>query len=414
MKKIGRMFLDLKEGILISLRALKVNKMRAVLTTLGIVIGIVAVTTMSTAIVGLRQAFIKSFSSLGQNVLYVSKFEWMGGKNWRYYRNRKNITYDQYLKLKKSLTNYEAIAPIQRAFGRTIKRKDLTATSSFIYGTTDQYIRIAEVMPENGRFINEMDMRSNSKVCVIGKDIADALFPNEDPINKEIKIKNIPIKVIGVLEKQGSGFFGTVSLDAQILMPLPVFYKIFGGKRKSLEIAVKVAEKSQVLDAREEIEAVMRTIRKVPPGKPNDFAINRQQIFEDVYDKTVGIIAIAGIVITALSLFVGAIGIMNIMFVSVTERTREIGIRKAIGAKTHAILLQFLSEATIICLIGGLIGLSISFPLSLLINQFMPTSMTPEVVALALLISFVVGIISGILPAKKAAKLNPVEALRYE
>ncbi len=414
MKRIGRFILDTKEGVLISLRALRVNKMRAVLTTLGIVIGIVAVTTMSTAIVGLKQAFIRSISSLGQNVLYVDKFQWLGGRNWRLYRNRKNITYSQYEKLKNSLSSYEAIAPIQRTFGRTIKYKDRTATSSFIYGTTAQYINISEVVPEKGRFINEMDMRSNSKVCVIGYDIANALFPNENPINKVIKIKNVPIKVIGVLEKQGSGFFGTISLDAEVLMPMAVFHKIFGGRRRSLQIAVKVADEEKIPDTREEISAIMRKIRKVPPGKPDDFAINQQQMFEDVYNQTVGIIAIAGIVITALSLFVGAIGIMNIMFVSVTERTREIGIRKAIGAKTNAILFQFLSESTIICLIGGLIGLFISFPLSLIIDRFLPTSMPVEVVLLALAISFLVGIISGYLPARKAAKLNPVEALRYE
>ncbi len=414
MKKIGRILLDTKEGILISLRAIKVNKMRAILTTLGIVIGIVAVTTMTTAIIGLKQAFIQSISSIGQNVLYVDKYEWLGGKNWRMYRNRKNITFDQYLKLKKSLSYYDAIAPIQRTFGRTIKYKNRSATSSFIYGTTEEYLKISEVLPDTGRFFSEMDVGAAHNVCVIGKDIAKALFPNEDPINKEIKVMGHRLRVIGVLEKQGSGFFGTISLDSQIIMPITVFYKIIGGRRRSMQIAVKVNDETKIDDVRLEIEAIMRTIRKVPPGKPDDFAINRQQVFEDMYDKTVGIIAIAGIVITALSLFVGAIGIMNIMFVSVTERTREIGIRKAIGAKTHAILLQFLSEATIICLIGGLIGLAISFPLSLLINQFLPTAMPFEVVLLALFISFVVGIISGILPAKKAAKLNPVEALRYE
>ena len=181
-----------------------------------------------------------------------------------------------------------------------------------------------------------------------------------------------------------------------------------------MQIAVKVTDENKIEETREEIEALMRTFRKVPPTKPNDFAVNRQQVFQDVYDKTVGVIAIAGILITALSLFVGAIGIMNIMFVSVTERTKEIGIRKAIGAKTWSILLQFLSEAALICLLGGLIGLAISFPLSLVINQFLPTSMPIDIVFIALGISALVGIISGFLPAYKASKLDPVDALRYE
>jgi len=158
----------------------------------------------------------------------------------------------------------------------------------------------------------------------------------------------------------------------------------------------------------------MRTIRKNPHGKPDDFALNQQEVFQQMYDKTVGIVAIAGIVITALSLFVGAIGIMNIMFVSVTERTKEIGIRKAIGAKTWTILFQFLAEATFICLLGGIMGLAISFPLSLIINQFLPTVMPLNIVFLALLISAAVGIISGFLPAWRASKLDPVDALRYE
>ncbi len=406
--------IDVKEGFLISLRAIRANKMRSILTTLGIIIGIVAVTTMSTAIIGLKQAFIASISSIGSDVLYVDKFEWFGGRDWRFYRNRKNISFEQFEKLKKNLSEYSAMAPVMRTFGRTLEYKDRNTTSTFVYGTDDQYIYVSSATPDEGRFLSELDVNNNRKVIVIGHDIADALFPNESSIGKTLRLNGVPLKVIGVLEKQGSGFFGMVSLDAQVLLPVHVFTQMFGSRRRSLQIAVKVKDENKMEEVREEITALMRQYRKVPPIAKPDFAVNRQQVFQDVYDKTVGVIAIAGILITALSLFVGAIGIMNIMFVSVSERTKEIGIRKAIGAKTWSILFQFLSEAALICLLGGLIGLAISFPLSLIIDQVLPTSMPLDVVLLALLISAAVGIISGFLPAYKASKLNPVDALRYE
>lgn len=407
---------ELKEGVLISLKAISVNKMRAVLTTLGIVIGIVAVTTMSSAIVGLREAFISSISSLGNDVLYVDKFEWMGGKDWRSYRNRKDITYEQYQKLRKMLSpsSYVAMAPTKRTFGKTVKYKQLSTQAAMIYGTNEDYMTTSGAIPEEGRFMNQLEVKSARRVCIIGKDIAKALFPNQNPLNKSIRLNNVPLKVIGVLEKQGSAFFGSFSLDGQIIMPLNVFERIYGQKRGRILISIKVADINKMEEVKEEVKADMRLIRKVPPGKPDDFAINEQKVFSDFYDKTVGIIALAGIVITALALFVGAIGIMNIMFVSVTERTKEIGIRKAIGAKTWSIMIQFLSEAIIITLIGGIIGLIISYPLSLIIDKVLPTSMPINIVILALIISAVVGVISGFLPAYKAAKMDPVDALRYD
>ncbi len=411
------LLIDIKEGVLISLRAIRANKMRAFLTTLGIIIGIVAVTTMSTAIVGLEKAFISSISSFGSDVLYIDKFPWFGGNDWSYYRNRRDITMEQYERLKDKLqnnTDIKAIAPNKRTFGATIERDRYTASATVIYGTTAEYMETANTIPAQGRFMSALEVKASRNVCVVGKDIADALFPYGDPINKTIKVNNEPMKVIGVLEKQGSALFGSFSMDGQIIMPIGIFEKIFGEQRGRLRIDIKVANEKKLEDVKEEIRSILRVIRKVPPGQPDDFAINQQEVFKEVYDKTVGVISIAGIVITSLALFVGAIGIMNIMFVSVTERTNEIGIRKAVGAKTWSILIQFLSEAAIICLIGGIIGLIISFPLSLLINQFLPTAMPVSIVVLALIISSGVGVISGFLPAYKASKLNPVEALRKD
>ncbi|MBA4406039.1 peptide ABC transporter permease [bacterium] len=407
-------FVEFQEILKIALSAIRANKLRSVLTTLGIIIGIVAVTTMSTAIVGLRQAFISSISSWGSDVLYVDKYPWFAGGDWSQFRNRKNITIEQYEKLRSTLKNYEAMAPSKSSFGATIKRKERSVTSSVIYGTTEEYQKTGNVNPDEGRFLSDLDVRSGRRVCVIGKDIANELFPIESPINQEVRINNVPMQVVGVLEKQGSAMLGLFSLDGQIIMPLKTFETVFGNMRSRLNISVKVGDVANIDDVKEEIISAMRVIRKVPVGKPDDFAINQQEALKQMYDSFVGVIASAGIAITALSLFVGAIGIMNIMFVSVTERTREIGVRKAIGAKTWSILLQFLTESAILCLMGGIIGLMISFPLSLIINQFLPTAMPLDVVFLALFISALVGIISGFLPAWKASRLNPVDSLRYE
>ncbi|MEJ5350163.1 MAG: ABC transporter permease [Melioribacteraceae bacterium] len=407
-------FIEFREILSIAFSAIRANKLRSVLTTLGIIIGIVAVTTMSTAIVGLREAFMNSISSLGSDVLYVDKFPWFAMDRWEQFRNRKDITIEQYEKLRLMLKNYEAMAPTKRTFNASVKRKDRSVQAALIIGTTEEYQRTSQLVLEEGRFLNELEVKSSRRVCIIGKDIQNELFPSENPINKEIRINNVPVKVIGILEKQGSGFLGAFSMDGQIIIPLKTFESIIGEARNRMRIDIKIGDVTKLDDAKEEIRAAMRIIRKVPPDKPDDFAINQQEAFKQMYDQTIGVIAIAGIVITALSLFVGAIGIMNIMFVSVTERTKEIGIRKAVGAKTWSILFQFLVEAAIICMIGGIIGIMISFPLSLIINQFLPTSLPLNIVILSLMISAFVGIVSGFVPAWKASRLNPVDSLRYE
>jgi putative ABC transport system permease protein len=218
--------------------------------------------------------------------------------------------------------------------------------------------------------------------------------------------------VVGVFEKQG-GLFGAFTSDTRVFIPMLSFQSHFGGRR-DVTIQVRVADLKRMEDAKIEIEGIMRKIRNLAPGKANDFNINQQEILTQTFGGISLVIASIGLFITGLSLFVGGIGIMNIMFVSVTERTKEIGIRKAIGAKRRTILMQFLVEAAAICLIGGLIGLAIAFPLSMIVDQFLPTAMPLSVVFISIGISLAVGVISGFLPAYRAAKMDPVEALRYE
>jgi len=252
-------------------------------------------------------------------------------------------------------------------------------------------------------------------VCVIGYDVADALFPSESPIEKSVLINGQPFRVVGVISRQGT-FLGLFSLDSIVVMPLPAFQKYFSAKSDS-DVLVKVKDKTRLAEARDELTGVMRRVRGLPPEKKDDFSINEQQALKSTLDPIKNSIAIAGLFITGLSLFVGAIGIMNITFVSVKERTREIGTRKALGARRRTILLQFLIESASLCLLGGFIGLGVAYVMCTGIGQAFPSfpiQFSLGLVLVSMAVSILTGLFSGFAPAWSASRLDPVAALRYE
>jgi putative ABC transport system permease protein len=407
------LLIELKEGLAIAWSAIRANKLRSVLTTLGIVIGIVTVTLMGTAIAGLNSAFLKAISSIGADVLFVMREDWSGPDTedeWRKIQKRPRLTVEQAAELERNLTLAAAVTPV--AFDqRTIKFGKRSADGVRIVGSTEQLLQTGGVGIGDGRFLSAAEAEGGRPVCVIGSMVATNLFPRESPLGQKIVIGQQPFEVIGVLEKQGD-IFG--QFDNQAIIPLRQMMAGFQHTHDLEVVEIKVKDVTNLENAREELHSVMRRVRRLAPGDPDDFSINQQEEILAKVHKITAIIGGIGLFITGLSLFVGGIGIMNIMFVSVTERTREIGIRKAIGAKRRTILLQFLVEAATICLIGGAIGLGIAWPVTLVLQQYMPASLSPTVVSLAVLVSLLTGLVSGFVPAWRAARMNPVDALRNE
>lgn len=403
---------EIKESFLISLSSIRANKARSLLATLGIVIGIMTVTLLQTAIEGINRAFEKSIAAVGADVLYIQKFEWFGTEDWEVYRNRRDISWQEYQYFAENIQGAESVCPTAGSVS-TVTYRDFTSENIPVFGTTEEYQQTMGLEVDEGRFFTKRESDGGWAVCIIGYDIRESFFSGVNPIGKIIQINGHNFKVIGTYAKMGS-MLGLFSLDNRIIIPINKFFKVFG-LRRSLTINVKAPSIDEIDNTKEEVKAVMKRARRIPINGKEDFGVNQQEAFKQTYESLTSLIKTIGTSITLLSLVVGSIGIANIMFVSVKERTKEIGIRKAIGAKRVTILFQFLIESVTICLTGGLVALIIAFPISLIIDYvLLPTAMPLWVVILALGISIIAGIISGFFPALNASKLDPVDSLRYE
>ena len=407
--------MNFEEGLRLAYQTVKSNKLRTFLTTLGIVIGVMAVIGMMSIIDALERHMTQTLSAVGGSVFWVQKYPAVRiGHLDKKYWNRKNITVEHARVIKRLAHAVGAVSPEFYTWGKQIKYKEeSTNPNIIIYGGDENWAEVNDRYISEGRLFIKEDIYHKRYVAVIGSDIVEKLFPFSYPVGERIKIGNIRFEVVGVIDKKGK-IFGN-SQDNLVAIPYSTFRKVFGTKR-TVNIGIKAKSVELIPEAIDQTISALRIARKVPPGAENDFEIVTQDSIMDTLKNLTGFVFIAAVVICGISLLVGGIGIMNIMLVSVTERTREIGIRKAIGAKRKHILFQFMTESIGICIFGGIIGVILGVVVGLFISAALKLPPTIPVwsIFLGLGFSLLIGVVFGVYPAMKAARLDPIEALRHE
>jgi len=430
---------EIVESVRFSLQSLRANKTRSSLTSLGVVIGIGFVVLMGWSLNGLEQAWEKTISIVGADMMYVDKWDWAGNKKWNTIRSRKDISFEQVKLFSETNTYAELTIPLLRSWGKRIGYNANSIGGIAVMGTESSYGQTSAGNIEQGRFFTEFEEERTANVIVLGSGVASSLFPNADALGKSVKVGKFSFQVIGILEKRGFLFMDFI--DNQVFVPLKTFVNYFGSSRRSYSIAVKAFSVAGMDQLREESRGYMRNVRGLTANEDDDFSINESKAFDDnikdirlyiwsiglgltFLSFIVGIIGIMNIMFVSVAERTKEIGIMNIMFVSVAERTKEIGIRRALGAKKSSIITQFLVEASLLCFIGAIVALIgcsiIIFIGKVLIVKFYPDLsfisgyLPPSLLLIASSVSLFVGVLAGLVPAIRAANLDPVESLRFE
>jgi putative ABC transport system permease protein len=411
-----KVFLLIFESFRFAMQALRENILRTVLSLLGVTIGIFSIVGVYTMVDSLESNIKGSLSSIGSNVIYVQKWPWFFGNGdypwWKYFR-RPEPKYEEFKYLKESLEHTNAVAMMDFEGGVSCK-KGSNSIDALCQGITYDFSEITEVPIVNGRYFAPQEVESGRNVGILGADIAEALFPDADPIGQTFKMKGQNITVIGVQERKGKQIadFGGEP-DEKVFIPFLAHKRIFSSGQPYGDIVLKGLESDEgLLELEGEATGLMRTKRGLRPSQEDNFALNRPEAAAAALGQLFGTIRTSGFFIGLFSLLIGGFGIANIMFVSVKERTNIIGIQKSLGAKNFFILFQFLFESIFLCLIGGFFGILLVYLLSFLPLGSLDIILTSGNIIFGVIIASIIGVVSGIIPAWQAARLDPVIAIR--
>jgi len=404
-----------REAFWIALEALRTHKLRSFLTLLGVVIATTTLIVVMSVINGMNLFIADHIANLGANVFIVHQYKWAQGyEAWLKARRRNQpIRIEDFEFLRDNLKGYKNIGAQawMNSSDNQARYKGRSVYEVEISGETPNMIDIGQTKVEAGRYINDTDYAHESMVCFVGQDLVSAFFPNVDPLDKEIQVNGIPFRIIGIAEKLGS-MFGE-SQDNFVQVPLTAYQKVFRN-RPSLAVSVQASNSMQMAVLEDEVRALMRARRHTPYNEDDTFGINASETIMDSWHRLTASVFAVTIGIVAVFMVVGGIVIMNIMLASVTERTHEIGIRKSLGARRRDILMQFVIESAMLAGSGGVIGILLALLVSKIVDIYFTSSVPLSAVLVGLLLSTAVGLFFGIYPAKKAANLEPIEALRTE